>query len=164
MSWQPEPALLEGVGMRFDPGSGRYRIIIPEHVNIAADTVGRYSAGPEAGRTALIHEDADGRLVAYSFRDLEASSTRLAAGLARLGVRRGTVVAVHSPQRPETLITHLAIYKLGAIAACMSRLCGPETVVHILEDSEARVLVTFDAIWDPLRARRAGCSRKARRS
>lgn len=133
------------------PGSDRYRIVIPEYANIAADTVGRFAT---SDAPAVIFDRPDGTVQRTSYRELDVAATRLAAGLAGMGVGRGDVVAVHTGQRPETAVTHLAVYKLGAVVATISQLYGPETLKHILADSRARVLVTQDAAWAPLRSLR----------
>jgi acetyl-CoA synthetase len=46
------------------------------------------------------------------------------------------------PQRPETAIAHLAIYKLGAIAVPLFVQFGPDALEHRLTDSGARALIT----------------------
>ena len=156
MTWTLDPQLLpEGTFAR-DPATGRLRVVIPQRANIAGDTVGRHAKGPNASKVALLFEEADGRLTPFTYAELDQISDRLAAALHGLGVRRGDRVAIHSVQRPETIITHLAAYKLGAIAATISPLTGPDTMSHILEDSGARVIVTRDLVWEPLRALRSG--------
>jgi len=138
-----------------DPESGRWRVRIPERANIALDTITRQARGGGASRTALVFEEADGRVLRYSFGELDALSDRLALGLRALGVQPGQPVAVHTGQRPETALAHLAVHKLGAVVMTLSQLYGPDTVEHILDDSGARVLVTEDAAWAPLRDQRA---------
>jgi acetyl-CoA synthetase len=46
------------------------------------------------------------------------------------------------PQRPETAIAHLAIYKLGAVAVPLFVQFGPDALEHRLADSGARALIT----------------------
>ena len=150
-----DPPLLSRLRLRPVPGSARYRIALPELANIAADTVGRIAAGPGADRPAVIFEDADGRVGTTSYAELDRRAARFAGFLADLGVGRGDVVAVHTGSRLETGIAHLATYRLGAIVATLSQLYGPDTVRHVLADSGARVLVTQDAVWAPLRPLRA---------
>ncbi len=130
---------------------GRYRIAIPARCNMAADTVGRWARGPRRDHPALCFEQADGRVQRWTFGDVEALATRLAAALARLGVKRGDRVAVHTGMRPETGFAHLALYKLGAIAVTLSQLYGPDTLAHALNHSEAVALITQDKAWAPLR-------------
>ena len=134
---------------------GRQRIVIPDHANIAADSVGRHAAGPRAEAPALIYEAEDGNLERYSYARLDALASAFAASLKTLGVEVGTRVAVQTGQRPATAIAHLAAYKLGAIAVTVSELYGPDTVSHILTDSGASCIVTTSKNWEPYRDQRA---------
>ncbi len=138
-------------------GGGGYEIVIPERANIAADSVGLHATGRRADRPAVIFEDADGAVSRLSYGALDERAARLAGRLAEFGVKKGDPVALHLGQRPETAIAHIACYKLGAIAATISTHYGPDTVRHILRDSGARVLVTEDAHWAPLRALAGEC-------
>lgn len=152
MAWLLDNSMLNGDAFRRDPASGRLRIAIPENANIAADTVEVHARGPAAQKTALLHVQPDGVETAITFAELSALSTRLAAALAARGVGRGDRIAIHSVQRPQTILAHLAAYKLGAIAATISHLTGPETIAHILSDSAAKALVSTGDAWAPMRA------------
>jgi acetyl-CoA synthetase len=134
------------------PGSAaRYRIVLPEHCNIASDTVSRWARGPRRDHAALLFEQADGSVRRWSFGEAEVIATRLAASLARLGIQRGDRVAVHTGMRPETGFAHLAIHKLGAIVVTLSQLYGPDTLAHALNHSEALAIITQDRAWAALR-------------
>ena len=155
MRWRLDPAAIEEVeALRYVPGEERFEIVVPENANIAADTVGRHAAGPRAHRTALLFEDSRSTVHRTTYAELDEAATRFAVRLASLGVSRGATVAVHSVQRPETVIAHLGIYKLGAIATTISPLTGPYAMRHILTDCGARVIVTHDAAWGRLRSHR----------
>jgi len=133
----------------------RYAIDVPEKANIAADTVGRHAAGPNRDKLALIFEHDDGRLEEYTFGEINDQANRLAVSLRNMGVSEGDAVAVHVGQRPETAITHMAIYKLGAVVLTLSQMYGQDTLLHVLNHSGARVIVAENNIWqrvglDPL--------------
>jgi acetyl-CoA synthetase len=51
-------------------------------------------------------------------------------------------VGILLPQCPETLIAHIAVYKLGCIALPLLTLFGPMAVEYRLQDSAARVVIT----------------------
>lgn len=147
-----DESALRKVGYRFDPAKGLFQIPVPPQANIAADTVGRHARGARAHHPALVFERTDGSVETWTFAELEGAATRLAASLARLGIGRGDRVAVHTGQRPETALTHLAAYKLGAVVVTLSQLYGPDTVRHILGDCRAGLIVTERAAWEPLRS------------
>lgn len=159
MVWRLDLTKLPDGVFRRDPDTGRLSIVVPPFCNIAQDTVGRHASGSRAGKVALIFEDAAGKSSALTFAELDQAATRLASRLQELGIRARDRVAVHSVQRPETVIAHLAIYKIAAIATTVSALMGPDTVLHVLEDSGARAIVTHDAIWQPLRSMRSSLGR-----
>ena len=95
-----------------------------------------------SGRLALIYEAPDGTVERFTFDDLKRLSNRCANALAGLGIGRGDRVGILLPQRPETAIAHLAIYKLGAVAVPLFVQFGPDALEHRLADSGARALIT----------------------
>src|SRR5947209_11052315 len=117
-----------------------FRWQLPERFNIGAAACDRHADG--SGRLALIYEAPDGRVERFSFDELKRLSNRCANALAALGIGRGDRVAVLLPQRPETAIAHLAIYKLGAVAVPLFVQFGPDALEHRLADSGAKALIT----------------------
>src|SRR5207302_3014810 len=95
-----------------------------------------------SGRLALIYEAPGGTVERFTFDDLRRLSNRCANALVGLGIKPGDRVGVLLPQRPETAIAHLAIYKLGAIAVPLFVQFGPDALEHRLADSGARALIT----------------------
>lgn len=132
------------------PGSGpmdRYRRArsgfswsIPEFFNIGVDVTDKWAAS-DPTRTAIV-EWRDGSVVRTTFSELADQSNRLANLLKSRGLKRGDRVAVLAPQRPETAISHAAIYKAGAVAVPLFGLFGPDALKHRLSDSGARFLIT----------------------
>lgn len=113
---------------------------VPPSFNIGVDTCDKWADGSE--RLALIYETSDANQTRYSFDQLKSLSNQLANNLQRQGVRRGDRVAVYLPQAPETAITHLAVYKSGAIAVPLFTLFGVDAIAYRLADSGATALVT----------------------
>jgi len=82
---------------------------------------------------------ADGR--AWSYAQLAGEAERVAAGLARAGIRAGDRVALLVGNRPEFVFALLGILRLGAIAVPMgTRLQTPE-IAYILGQCTAAALV-----------------------
>ncbi len=131
---------------------------VPARFNIAQACGERWANDPAvAGRTAIAWEHEDGRSGTLSYRELHAQSLRLSAALAGLGVKRGDRVAVVMPQRPETAVAHLALYRLGAVAMPLSMLFGPEALSFRLQDSGAVLALVDETAIDNLLAVRAEC-------
>ena len=116
-----------------------FRWDVPASYNIARACCGRW-AGDRA-RFALYWEDEDGSTAAYTFWDLQQRANRLANALAHLGVRRGDKVALILPQRPETVIAHVAVNQMGAVAVPLSFLFGPEALEYRIDNSESVVAI-----------------------
>ena len=119
-----------------------HRWEVPAQFNIAHACCARW-AGDRA-RFALYWEDESGATSAHTFWDLAREANRLSNVLANLGVARGDKVALILPQRRETIVAHLAVYQLGAVAVPLSFLFGPDALEYRLDNSRTRV-----AIVDP---------------
>jgi acetyl-CoA synthetase len=130
-----------------------FRWNVPHRMNLARDVCYRWAADP--GRIALLHLHGDGRVDRWTFRDVRDRANRLANALGALGVGPGERVAIVLPQLPQTGVTHVAVYAMGAVAVPMTPLFGPEALEHRLRDSGAVVLITDRAGVErvtPLRA------------
>jgi acetyl-CoA synthetase len=115
-----------------------FRWRIPARFNIGVAC----SDAQPAVAPALI-EAAEGAIPSrYTFGDIAILSNRFANGLRGIGIRPSDRVGIVLPQRVETLVAHLALYKLGAVAVPMSILFGYEALLHRLSDSGARSVVT----------------------
>jgi len=118
-----------------------FRWSIPARFNIGVAVADRWAA-EEPGRTALIDYRADGAPDRLSFLELSQRSNAFANALRACGIRRGDRVALLLPQSFETVIAHLAIYKLGAIALPLALLFGPEALEYRLQTAGVRLVVT----------------------
>ena len=127
-------------GEDYDTVYGGFRWQLPERFNIGVAACDRHADG--SGRLALLYEAPDGTVERFSFDDLKRLSNRCANALAAMGVRAADRVGVLLPQRPETAIAHLAIYKLGAVAVPLFTQFGPDALEHRLADSGAKALIT----------------------
>jgi acetyl-CoA synthetase len=118
-----------------------FRWQLPAHYNIGFDVCDRW-AEREPRRTALLNVRSDGVVEEISYGALRESSNRLANVLAAHGIARGDRVAILLPQMPAVAASHIAIYKLGAVALPLAMLFGVEAISYRLEDSGARALIT----------------------
>lgn len=89
-----------------------------------------------------------------SFAELDRSVNRVANGLAGLGVAPGVGVAIMMPNSPEWLFTYFATQKLGAYAVPVNVALKGEGLRHVLDHSDAAILVThpdYAVAVEPLR-------------
>ena len=103
-----------------------------------------------AGHPALV-DGVTGRVITYG--ELVARVRTLAAGFAALGIGKGDVVALWSPNSPEFAIVFHAVARLGAIITTANPAATPHELARQLTDAGARLLVTTTALLD--RAREA---------
>src|SRR6185295_16881539 len=88
-----------------------------------------------------------------TYGELIAEVRAVAAGFAALGIRKGDVVAIWSPNSPEFAIVFHAVAKLGAIVTTANPVATSHELAWQLTDAGARLLVTTAALLD--RAREA---------
>jgi acetyl-CoA synthetase len=114
-----------------------FRWRLPAVYNLGIDVADRHPRGSDA----IIATDGRNVLRRVSFGELADDSNRLANALSALGVRPGDRVGIMLPQRIETAVAHVAVYKLGAIAVPLSVLFGPEAVETRLRDADATAVI-----------------------
>ncbi|MEO8808418.1 MAG: AMP-binding protein, partial [Burkholderiaceae bacterium] len=134
-----------------------FRWHVPEQFNLAAVCCARWARDtPEA--IAIRYEHENGSTSTHSYADLHHSANRLASALRRLGVARGDRVAIVMPQRFETAVAHIALYRLGAVGMPLSMLFGPEALEYRLNDSETRLAIVDESGIANLLAARPLCA------
>ena len=128
---------------------------IPEFYNIGIDICDKWAR--QRYRLALIYEDEKGHVEKYTFWDLKNLSNKLANGLKSFGIGVGDRLAILLPQCPQTAISHIAAYKVGAVAIPLFTLFGTDALEYRLSNSEAKGIVTDAAnlpkimeIWENL--------------
>ncbi len=114
---------------------------IPEFYNIGQDVCDKW-AEQDPDRIALYHRLEDGSLTPISYGSLRDQSNQLANCLQRAGLEPEDRIALLLPQCPQTLIAHIAIYKLGAIAVPIAMLFGEDALDYRLQDSGAKMIIT----------------------
>jgi acetyl-CoA synthetase len=124
-------------GLTYESLRESFRWRAPSTYNIGADVCDRR---PRAAPAVVV---SDGRRVTrqMTFGELSEASNRLANALRGLGVGQGERVGVLLPQRPETVVAHIAVYKLGAVAVPLSVLFGPDALAARLADAGVVVVI-----------------------
>ena len=85
--------------------------------------------------------------VKVSFGDMDRYSGRFANMLQACGLEKGDVVGINLPNIPEYVIAALGTYRAGCVVSGVSPLLSAEEMAYQLKDSNARGLVTLDAIF-----------------
>ena len=130
-------------GKDYDEVYKAFRWEVPEYYNIGVDICDKWAH--QRYRLALIYEDETGQVRQYTFWELKRISNRLANGLQACGIEQGDRVGILLPQAPETALSHIAIYKIGAIAIPLFTLFGTDALEYRLSNSGAKGVVTDQA-------------------
>ena len=133
-----------------------FRWHVPRDFNIAEVCCTRW-ARQQPDAVAIRFEDENGIRSDFSYGEIDAAADRVAASLRMLGVARGDRVALVLPQRFETAVAHVALYRLGAVAMPLSMLFGPDALEYRIRDSEARLAIVDESGIANVRAARPLC-------
>jgi len=98
------------------------------------ETTGRYPENP-----AIIYE---GKRISYEMLNQFVES--LARHLQELGIRKGDKVAIMLANCPEFIISYFAALRLGAVAVTLNVMSTAYELQHLVENSDAKVLITAD--------------------
>ncbi|MCL6414206.1 acyl-CoA synthetase [Aestuariirhabdus sp. Z084] len=118
-----------------------FRWQLPEQYNIGVDVCDRW-AESEPERIAILHKPASGSVQPITYGQLRRDSNRLANLLTELDITSGDRVAVLLGQCPETASSHIAIYKMAAIAVPLFSLFERDALSYRLANCGARVVIT----------------------
>mgnify|MGYP001812401378 CR=1 FL=1 len=127
-------------GRTYDDVYNAFQWQIPEFYNIGVDICDKWA--DQGQRLALIYEEENGHQAKYTFRDLKDLSNKLANGLQAANIGIGDRLGILLPQCPETALSHIAAYKVGAVAIPLFTLFGTDALEYRLANSEARAVVT----------------------
>jgi long-chain acyl-CoA synthetase len=81
-----------------------------------------------------------------TYRELDVLTARFAEAIRDRGVEKGDRVAIYLPNFPEFVVAYYGALKTGAIAVAISPAYKERELLHILTDSDARVIVCWDKL------------------
>ncbi|WP_255169261.1 acyl-CoA synthetase [Natrononativus amylolyticus] len=117
----------------------------PERLNAAYEMVDRQV---EAGRGEEPAVIADEETLTYE--ELRQRVNGVANALLELGADAGDRVFVRFPNRPEYVVTCLAVQKIGAITVPSMKLLRANEISYVVENSGASYAVVYDDLLDEL--------------
>jgi long-chain acyl-CoA synthetase len=118
-----------------------------EYPAIAYHQLLRRSAEKFGDKPAVIFHD-----TRLSFRELDDQVNRFAHALASLGVKKGDRVGIYMMNRPEYLVSFNAVARAGAVVTPLNPAYREREIEYQLRDSEARVLITHEALYPVVEA------------
>jgi acyl-CoA synthetase (AMP-forming)/AMP-acid ligase II len=104
---------------------------------------------------AALADGISGRVITYG--ELREQVRCVAAGLAELGIRKGDVVALFSPNLPEFAVAFHAVVRLGATVTPANPANTARELAHQFKDAGARLCITVASLSDKARAAAAEC-------
>lgn len=114
---------------------------IPLHQNLT-DAARDYPQNP-----ATIFFDAT-----LTYQELDALANRFAAGLQRLGVKKGDRVAIYLPNCPQFAIAYYGALRAGAIVVSCNPLYVARELEHQLNDSGSETIVALSKLYPVVKA------------
>jgi 2-aminobenzoate-CoA ligase len=109
---------------------------LPEKVNLAEEILEKPNQRRKH-KVAIYFEDKK-----YTYRELSELSNRLASTLIELGVKPFDRVGIRFSNTPEAIVSNFGILKAGALPVTLHPRWSAKEVQHVLNDSEAKVLIT----------------------
>ena len=84
--------------------------------NLVANCLDRQRGTDVAGAQAILWEGEDGTIRRWTYAELDAETSRIAAGLERLGYGPGDAIGIYMPMLPEMVAAFLAVLRIGGVA------------------------------------------------
>jgi len=100
----------------------------------------------ELGDKAALIDGPTGRTLSYL--QLREQVNRMAVGLNRRGFRKGDVFAIFIPNVPEYAVVFLGVAAIGGVNTTVNSLYSSADLIHQLNDSDARFLLTIPDFLD----------------
>ena len=127
-----------------------FRWEIPPKMNAAYYVCDSHVEDGKGNDIAIYNEDAEGKKGKITYRELQDATNRLANYLIKIGVKRGDRVAVCLSQRPEPIIAHIAIWRIGAVSMPLTVLFGTDGLKYRLQHSDAKVAIVEESVLQTL--------------
>lgn len=130
---------------------------VPDFFNIAQACCDRWAK--DKNKVAIIQKNADGSVQRFTFAYLQQRANQLANSLTAQGAQVGDRIGIMLGQGIETAITHMAIYKIGAIAVPLFKLFGIDAIAHRAKNCAMSMVITdqegfikINSMWQELPA------------
>ena len=116
-------------------------------LNVSYNCLDRHLENGRRNKAAIIFQgEPEEDVRVYTYQMLHTEVCRFANVLKKMGVKKGDRVSVYLPMIPELAITLLACTRIGAIHSVVFAGFSAQSLKSRIQDSEAKVLVTADAV------------------
>jgi 2-aminobenzoate-CoA ligase len=119
----------------------------PESMNVAETLVDRHVREGRGDEPAIYFEDET-----ITYADLQRRVNRLGNAMRNLGVEPGERVLVRFPNRPEAIVSVLAVQKIGGVAVPSMKLLRAKELDYVVNDAEATAAIVYDDLLEEFEA------------
>ncbi len=127
------------------PWLERYDAGVPYHIDYP--DVPLYHFVEEAARQHPDHVALIFKGGKVTYRELDEQINRMAAALAKMGVKKGDRVAILMANCPQFVISYFGILKAGGIVVACNPLYAPPELEHQLNDCGAEVIIVMSRFY-----------------
>jgi 2-aminobenzoate-CoA ligase len=117
----------------------------PEEINVADELVDRHVREGRGDNVAIRFKDEE-----ITYDELQTRVNQFGNALAGQGVEPGDRVVVRFTNRPEAVISCLAIQKIGAVPLPSMKLLRAKELIHIINNAEASMVVVYDGLLEEI--------------
>jgi long-chain acyl-CoA synthetase len=86
-----------------------------------------------------------------TYREMNAITDRLAAGLSSIGIKKGDRVGIFIPNTPQFVMAYYAILKLGGIVVATNPMYSPREIKHQANDSGIEVMIVMSNFYNRIK-------------
>ncbi len=115
--------------------------------NIAYNALDRHIETANKNKLALIWEGEPGDTKKFTYYELYRAVNKFANALRSLGIKKGDRVVMYMPPLPETMISLLAVAKIGAVHSMVFAGFSAKALRERIEDAEAKLVITADGFY-----------------
>ena len=87
-----------------------------------------------------------------TYKEMNEMTDSLAAGLSKMGVKKGDRVGIFMPNTPQFVMAFYAILKIGAVVVATSPLYGPREIEHQANDSGMKVMLVMSNFYNTVKS------------
>ncbi|WP_291320323.1 acetate--CoA ligase [Desulfonatronospira sp.] len=115
--------------------------------NIVYNALDRHITTANKNKLALIWEGEPGDTRKFTYYELYREVNRFANALRSLGIKKGDRVVLYMPPLPETMISILAVAKIGAVHSMVFAGFSAKALRERIQDAEAKLVITADGFY-----------------
>ncbi len=130
-----------------DSNAPFYRWFPGARCNIVHNALDRHIETVNKNKLALIWEGEPGDTRKFTYFELHREVNRFAGALRGLGLGKGDRVIIYMPSLPETVISMLAVAKIGAVHSLVFAGFSAKVLKSRIQDADAKAVITADGFY-----------------